>query len=88
MRHMSEVAQAKCSYDGGGNTLLDLDYTNLTEGAQAGSTGCTARGDRRETTGQHLLAPYHRASAQPPLAQAIRWHNKGCTGFDEKDGAS
>jgi len=22
------------------------------------------------------------------MAQAVRWHNKGCTGLDEKDGAS
>ena len=85
---MSEVASANCSDDGRGNTLLDLDYTKLAEGAQACSTGCRARGERRETTGQYHLARYHTASPQPPLAQAVRWHNKGCTGLDEEDGAS
>ena len=77
-----------CIYDKGGVTLLGLDPPKLAEGAQAGSTGCRARGERRETTGQYHLARYHTASPQPPLAQAVRWHNKGCTGLDEEDGAS
>ena len=68
--------------------MLGLDPPNLTEGAQACSTGCRARGERRETTGQYRLARYHRASPQPPMAQAVRWHNKGCTGLDEEDAAS